>query len=62
MFKKLIFVLSLSFLYIVSGLYAQVRLPRLISDEMVLQRDSKIKVWGWASPGEKVSVSFVNST
>lgn len=61
MFKKLIFVLSLSFLCIVSGLNAQVRLPRLISDGMVLQRDSKIKVWGWASPGEKVTVHFINS-
>jgi sialate O-acetylesterase len=25
---------------------------------MVLQRDKPIRVWGWAAPGEKVSVSF----
>ena len=31
----------------------QVRLPQLIKDSMVLQRDAKIKIWGWASPGEK---------
>ena len=37
---------------------AQVRLPRLIRDSMVLQRDVKLKVWGWASPGEKVTISF----
>ncbi|HVU58663.1 MAG TPA: sialate O-acetylesterase [Puia sp.] len=37
---------------------AQVRLPRLIRDSMVLQRDRKINVWGWASNGEKVSVKF----
>jgi len=37
---------------------AQVRLPRLIRDSMVLQRDQKINVWGWASKGEKVSVKF----
>jgi len=27
---------------------AQVRLPRPIRDSMILQRDSKIKLWGWA--------------
>ncbi len=25
---------------------------------MVLQRDQPIKIWGWAAPGEKVTVSF----
>lgn len=37
---------------------ANVRLPRLIRDSMVLQRDVKIKVWGWASPGEQVRIGF----
>jgi len=37
-------------------LSAQVRLPRLISDSMILQRDEKIKLWGWASPSEKITV------
>jgi sialate O-acetylesterase len=37
---------------------AQVRLPQLISDGIVLQRDTKVKVWGWAKAGEKVSVKF----
>ncbi|HEV8284154.1 MAG TPA: sialate O-acetylesterase [Chitinophagaceae bacterium] len=36
----------------------QVRLPRLIRDSMILQRDVKIKIWGWASPAEKVTVRF----
>jgi sialate O-acetylesterase len=35
-----------------------IRLPKLIADGMVLQREKKISVWGWASPGEKVSISF----
>ena len=39
---------------------AQIRLPMLISDNMVLQRDSKIKLWGWASPGEKITLKFNN--
>ena len=37
---------------------SQVRLPQLISDGMVLQRDSKIVIWGWASQGEEVMISF----
>jgi len=39
-------------------LNAQVRLPRLISDGMVLQRDTELKIWGWASPGENVTIEF----
>ena len=41
---------------------AQVKLPQLIRDSMILQRDMKINVWGWASTGEKVSVKFNNKT
>ncbi|HEY4155949.1 MAG TPA: sialate O-acetylesterase [Puia sp.] len=41
---------------------AQVRLPRLISDGMVLQRDSRIKVRGWAAPGEQVVLNFHGQT
>jgi sialate O-acetylesterase len=39
---------------------AQVRLPKLISDSMVLQRDVPLHIWGWAGAGEKVTVSFNN--
>ncbi|MDB5205513.1 MAG: hypothetical protein JWR72_588 [Flavisolibacter sp.] len=41
---------------------AEVRLPRLVRDSMVLQRDQKINIWGWASAGEKVTVKFNNKT
>lgn len=37
---------------------ANVSLPRFISDGMVLQRNIDIPVWGWASVGEKVNLSF----
>jgi sialate O-acetylesterase len=39
---------------------AQVRLPRIVRDSMVLQRDAKLNIWGWASPREKVQVAFNN--
>jgi sialate O-acetylesterase len=35
---------------------ADVRLPNFISDDMVLQRDKPIQIWGWADPGEKITV------
>jgi sialate O-acetylesterase len=39
-------------------IYGEVRLPHLISDHMVLQRERPIAIWGWGAPGEKVSVSL----
>ncbi len=38
--------------------YAELKLPALFSDGMVLQRDQKIAVWGWADPDAEVTVSF----
>src|SRR5690349_18645235 len=40
----------------------QVSLPRILRDSMILQRDTKVKVWGWASPGEKIVIKFNNKT
>jgi sialate O-acetylesterase len=37
---------------------ADVRLPHIFGDHMVLQRDKPIRVWGSADPGEKVTVSI----
>jgi sialate O-acetylesterase len=42
--------------------FCQVRLPLLVSDGMVLQRDAQIKVWGWADAGEKVTLDFNGKT
>ncbi len=41
-----------------SMLTADVRLPAIVSDGMVLQRDVALKLWGWADPGEVVAVGF----
>ena len=38
--------------------FADVKLPALISDNMVLLQDSKANVWGTAAPGEKVTVTL----
>ena len=36
---------------------ADVRLPSLFGDHMILQQQMKNTIWGWASPGENVSVT-----
>ena len=38
--------------------YAEVKLPALISDHMVIQADAEVPIWGWASPGESVAVGL----
>ncbi len=44
------------------SLRAEVRLPRLFADHMVVQQGRAIPVWGWADNGEKVSVTFRGRT
>ncbi|MDR0961191.1 MAG: hypothetical protein LBM62_01325 [Mediterranea sp.] len=40
----------------------KVRLPQLISDGIVFQRNAPICVWGWADPGERITLTFLNKT
>ncbi len=40
-----------------SAARADVKLPAIFGDHMVLQRDQKDRVWGWADPGEEVTVA-----
>ncbi len=44
------------------AVFCQVKLPALISDGMVLQRDANVKIWGWADSGEKVTINFNGKT
>jgi len=52
----------LLFLFISTSGFCEVKLPKLISDGMVLQRDAKVKIWGWASDGEKITIHFIGTT
>jgi sialate O-acetylesterase len=45
-------------LTLATSLRAEVKLPRVFSDNMVLQRDTPVRLWGWADPGEKVTITF----
>ena len=41
---------------------AKVTIASIFSNNMVLQRNTKIPIWGWASPNEKITVQFHNQT
>ncbi|WP_044250674.1 sialate O-acetylesterase [Rhodopirellula sp. SWK7] len=59
-FRTLCFQLAMAFLAAscVSVAFADVRLPSVFSDHMVLQQQQKLRIWGWADPGESVNVRF----
>ena len=54
---KLMLLLSL-LIFFSGSVWADVKLPALVSENMVLQRDAQINLWGWADPGEKVRIQF----
>lgn len=41
-----------------SALLAQVRMPRIFSNHMVMQQKQPLPVWGWAAPRERITVSW----
>ena len=53
--KKLSFVLAA--LVCAATLQAKITLPPQMADNMVLQQNTKANLWGWANPGETVTVS-----
>lgn len=42
--------------------FADVKLPAVISDNMVLQQETPAGVWGWADPGESVTIKFAGKS
>ena len=57
--KKLlnITVLVLFSLIIVQSSHAEVKLPAIVSSNMVLQRNTTITIWGWADADEKITIT-----
>jgi len=53
-----IFVLAVVLLASSTTARAKVKLPAIFGNHMVLQRDATVPVWGWAEPGEKVTVAI----
>jgi sialate O-acetylesterase len=56
MMKKICWLIVSLSLFVIHA-SAQLQLPDIISDSMVLQQNTNAPIWGWASPGEKVEVN-----
>ena len=48
----------IAMMLIANSAIADVRLPAVFSEHMVLQQQQKIRVWGWADVGESVTVTL----
>lgn len=57
--KLTIFVLIISMLVLANtSTFADVNLPHIFGNDMVIQRDMPAPIWGWAAEGEEISVSL----
>jgi len=45
-------------LLLASSLHAELKLPAIISDHMVLQQNIANPIWGWDTPGTQITVTF----
>jgi sialate O-acetylesterase len=66
-FQSLLSMKKLVFIIICAGLltttaYPEVKLPKIFGSGMVLQQAMAIPVWGWASPGERITVILGKTT
>jgi sialate O-acetylesterase len=58
--RKLIAIAGCYLLITTQAALSQVKLPQLVRDSMILQRDTKINIWGWAAKGENIKIRFNN--
>ena len=56
--QKLLTALAVGLLLLPADLSAAIRLPRLISDGAILQRDAPLELWGWADPRERITLAY----
>ena len=55
--KSTLLTLTAVFLLVVlQTIEAQVKLPAIVSSNMVLQRNTTVVLWGWADPNEKITI------
>jgi len=51
-------VLGLALAAAAPEVWAEVKLPKILGDNMVLQQQTEVRIWGWADPEEEVTVQF----
>ena len=54
--RTVLIILILASTTTLQGVKAEVKLPSIIGSNMVLQQKTSAPLWGWAQPGEKVTV------
>lgn len=52
----LFFVMTTFNLMVLQSVYAEIKLPAIVSSNMVLQRNTTVKLWGWADANEKITI------
>ncbi len=62
MLIKLLSILVLNSCLTAATLRAEIKLPAIISDHMVLQQKQSDPIWGWDTPGAKITVTFAGQT
>lgn len=62
LFAAMAFVVGLGTLLSAEAPKQKLRLPKVFSDHMVVQRDMPVPVWGWAEPGASVKVTLNGSS
>ena len=55
-FTGILFILLTTF--VISDAYGEVKLPNLFTDNMIIQRNTEIPVWGYSDPNEKINIQF----
>ena len=53
-----LFFIGILLLFTQPLVHAEITLPSVIGSNMVLQRDMEVPIWGWASPGEEITVTL----
>ena len=57
--KTLLRLTIILLLFSTSNLYAEIRLPRIFCNNMVIQRNMEVKIYGWADAYERVEITFL---
>ena len=53
--KKILLALTIIFIFS-TNMFAKIILPSVFADNMVLQQNSDVAIWGWSDPGETVKI------
>lgn len=59
-----LFVSGIAFVFFTTSysVHAEIKLPKVFSSNMVIQRDAPVKIWGWAEKREKLAILFHGDT